>query len=152
MLLVEKKMNLFDVPKDCYLMHCISSDFALGAGIAKEFRRRGCADELNKRYHRNSWDGRGYCIHTSIDGFAGAYHLVTKQKYWHKPSYKTIEEALKMARFYVNYLTLNYDHVTIAMPRIGCGLDKLKWDRVKMLIEKEFGDADIKILVCNLAR
>lgn len=150
MLLVEKKMNLFDVPKNCYLMHCISSDFALEAGIAKEFRRRGCAEELNKRYHRNSWNGRGYCVQTSINGFAGAYHLITKQKYWQKPTYETVGEALKMAHYYVNQLIMNKGHVTIAMPRIGYGLDKLKWDKVKTLIEKEFENEDIEIIACSL--
>lgn len=32
--------NLFDCPKDYYLAHCISGDYALGAGIAKEFVHR----------------------------------------------------------------------------------------------------------------
>lgn len=32
--------NLFDCPKEYYLVHCISGDYALGAGIAKEFNRR----------------------------------------------------------------------------------------------------------------
>ena len=36
MRLVEEKRDLFDVSEDYYLAHCISADFALGAGIAKE--------------------------------------------------------------------------------------------------------------------
>ena len=84
--LTEKKMNLFDVPENCYLVECISSDFALGAGIAKEFRKRGCVDD---------------------------------------------------------------DLVTIAMPRIRCGLDRLKWSQVKSLIEEEFKDVEnLDIIVC----
>ena len=36
MKIVEKKMNLFDTPNRFMLAHCVSVDFTLGAGIAKE--------------------------------------------------------------------------------------------------------------------
>lgn len=38
----------------------------------------------------------------------------------------------------------------IAMPKIGCGLDKQNWSDIKPLIEKVFGDTDIEIVVCSL--
>ena len=40
--------------------------------------------------------------------------------------------------------------LTIAIPKLGCGLDKLEWDKVKKLIENIFSDIDIKIIVCSL--
>ena len=36
----EIKGNLFDMPREYSLAHCISLDCALGAGIAKEFQNR----------------------------------------------------------------------------------------------------------------
>ena len=36
----EEKRDLFSVPDDYYLAHCISADFAMGKGIAVEFNRR----------------------------------------------------------------------------------------------------------------
>jgi hypothetical protein len=33
------------------------------------------------------------------------------------------------------------------MPMIGCGLDKLNWDKVKKLIEKNFKDKQMLITV-----
>ena len=36
---IEKK-DLFTMPQGYYLAHCISADFALGAGIAKVFDKR----------------------------------------------------------------------------------------------------------------
>ena len=36
----------------------------------------------------------------------------------------------------------------IAMPLIGCGLDKLKWEKVRKIIIDTFNDTDIEILVC----
>lgn len=40
MIIKEVKKDLFTVSDDYALAHCISADFALGAGIAKEFDRR----------------------------------------------------------------------------------------------------------------
>ena len=37
----------------------------------------------------------------------------------------------------------------IAMPVIGCGLDKLSWDKVSEIIQEVFSDSDIEILVCK---
>ena len=36
----EEKRDLFSVPDDYYLAHCISADFAMGKGIVVEFNRR----------------------------------------------------------------------------------------------------------------
>lgn len=41
MIIKEVKKDLFTVSDDYALVHCISADFALGAGIAKEFRNGG---------------------------------------------------------------------------------------------------------------
>jgi hypothetical protein len=47
-------------------------------------------------------------------------------------------------------------HVTVngvkklAMPRIGCGLDRLQWEKVKFMIEFVFAKVDVEIVVCNL--
>jgi len=37
MTITEINGNLFEVPQGYYLAHCISGDYALGAGIAKTF-------------------------------------------------------------------------------------------------------------------
>ena len=37
---LEIRDDLFKYDKEYYLVHCISRDFALGAGIAKEFNKR----------------------------------------------------------------------------------------------------------------
>jgi hypothetical protein len=38
----------------------------------------------------------------------------------------------------------------LAMPKIGCGLDKLDWNRVSDMIREIFSDLDIEIMVCYL--
>jgi O-acetyl-ADP-ribose deacetylase (regulator of RNase III) len=38
----------------------------------------------------------------------------------------------------------------LAMPRIGCGLDRLKWEKVSVIIQDTFADMDIEIVVCTI--
>ena len=71
---------------------------------------------------------------------------VTKVRYFHKPTYDTLSSSLHALR----------DHCVssgvreLCMPRIGCGLDKLKWDRVVAMIREVFADMDMVITVYYL--
>lgn len=38
----------------------------------------------------------------------------------------------------------------LAMPRIGCGLDRLKWEKVSVIIQNTFAETDIEIVVCTV--
>lgn len=46
MIFTIENRDLFSVPKEYTLVHCISADFALGAGIAKEFAKCGVKNRL----------------------------------------------------------------------------------------------------------
>ena len=74
------------------------------------------------------------------------FNLITKAKYWHKPTYNSLEEAVVIMK----ELALNEDVKFIAMPKIGCGLDKLQWGKTKEIIQNVFEDTDIEILICHL--
>lgn len=37
----------------------------------------------------------------------------------------------------------------MALPRIGCGLDGLEWDKVKDMLHEVFGDESVEIVVYN---
>jgi hypothetical protein len=39
----------------------------------------------------------------------------------------------------------------IAMPRMGCGLDRLEWTRVKEILSKTFADSGVVLDVYALA-
>ena len=145
MTLAIEKRDLFTVPKDYALCHCISADFALGAGIAREFAERGVKDELIHFYNRDNWDGYGFVLYTHATAWKAEYNLVTKALYYHKPTLKALIEALADMR---GYLAIR-DIKKIAMPKIGCGLDKLKWADVENIIQEVFADTDIEILVCD---
>lgn len=141
----EVKQDLFTVPDDYYLAHCISADFALGAGIAVEFNKQFNMREILKLKYPNF-------LHNYINYHFGGtaliegrvINLVTKERYWHKPTYETLKEALNLA-----YFRIPSDCHKIAMPQIGCGLDRLEWNKVSQIIKDIFQDTDIEILICK---
>lgn len=121
------------------LVHCISADKALGAGIAKEIEERfKVKSKLNEIIY---WDGFGTPIFTAINENFWIVNLVTKWRYFEKPTYETIEEALRESRPLVRCIK----DVKIVMPRIGCGLDGLDWNRVKGIVEKEYMGLDVTV-------
>ena len=133
--------DLFDFGETHELVHCVSADFALGAGIAKKFAIMGVAAELRQIYDGISdWPKyRGHAYHTGH-----IWNLVTKERYWHKPSYQTLRNALISLKEQLLALPVR----EIAMPQIGCGLDKLSWDRVSTIVKDVFADTDFDITVC----
>lgn len=148
MILKEEQRNLFTVPKDYILVHCISADFVMGAGIAEEFTKRGVKKALQESIHYySSIDKVGKCFVTFATGWRAECNLVTKEKYWNKPTYKTLRTSLKAVKTYL-LIPSQHETIKLAMPRIGCGLDRLKWNKVKEIIEEVFADTDIEILVC----
>lgn len=145
----EELRDLFTVPEEYSLAHCISADFAMGKGIAVEFVKQFDMKRLLiERY------GRGYCEHFREDNVIGdclregkVFNLVTKERYWHKPT----EESMRVALQKMKRLCDGYTIQKVAMPLTGAGLDKMNWGTVKDLMQEIFGNSDIEILVCRLA-
>lgn len=133
--------DLFTVPQGYYLAHCISADFALGAGIAKTF------DEVyNMRYKLF----REYNDYTYGGGDAlpidNVFNLVTKPRCFNKPRYESVREALETMRDIMEMIAAT----KLAMPKIASGLDRLDWDEVYNIIYEVFEDTDVEILICEL--
>lgn len=149
------KGNLFDASPDCILVHCISADFALGAGIAKTFREEyGVAAALELCYKINHWNNKGYCLLTpSRDRNNNkrwlVANLVTKERSYHKPTYDSLRQALENFKIYVFDCNRSesLENVQIAMPLIGCGLDGLNWEKVEAIIKDVFKDTKAEITV-----
>lgn len=153
MTLTEIKKDLFTMPKEYALAHCISDDRAMGAGIAVQFTKRGVKQLLDQKYGKINpdeqnpmkWGTKGYCLSVVMDG-QHVMNLVTKNRYWHKPTIASLGNALHSMKIYVRENNIK----KIAMPMIGCGLDKLDPETVKELIEYVFQDEDVEIVICRL--
>ncbi len=134
--------DLFSSTNGHTLVHCISSDCKMGAGIALEF---------NNRFP----DMKSYCLSLNpMIGDALFYHnkekkvfnLVTKKFFHHKPTYYDLEHSLISMKRQLKTLNISQ----LAMPRIGCGLDRLNWGKVQGIIKSTFVDTDIEIVIYNL--
>lgn len=145
MRLIEIRQDLFKVTRDYYLTHCISGDYALGAGIAKTFNEKyDMRAKLHKKYpFQKGEESKNVGKALLVDN---VFNLVTKTRYYQKPLYKDLCAALLDMRTKCENLGIT----KLAMPKIGCGLDKLEWQNVRQLIEYAFGDMDIEIFVCEI--
>lgn len=126
LLFKEIKGDLFSSSKLVALAHCVSADFKMGAGIAVEFRERfGNVDALIESKTRV-----GNVATLKFEDRAPVYYLVTKEKYYEKPTYETLTSCLvNLAKCCVRD---SIHH--LAIPALGCGLDRLEWSRVKQII------------------
>ena len=141
MTITTEKRDLFTMPNRYYLAHCISSDFALGAGIAKTFDSvYNMRFKLFNKYPDYDYYGGDALLVENV------FNLVTKEKYWHKPTYDTLRESLEMMKEQMHFECIT----NLAMPRLGCGLDRLQWPKVYEIICEVFEDMDVEIVICEL--
>ena len=124
--------DLFTQDATWSLAHCVSTDFVMGAGIATVFKTKygRVGDLLAQKV------GIGE-VATLLDKHATPpppllgkhppiFYLVTKEKYWHKPTLKAMEQSLTaLAKACVKH---NVDHLA--------SLDKLNWSSVEKLIKQ----------------
>lgn len=138
------------------MAHCISEDFALAGGIAREFDERF---EMKGRLvthtdftldYAGTWRHNGArAIEIEVADLNCrqdiiVYNLVTKLRVNHKPTYHDLECALVDLR---NKMVTGRKK-KLAIPKIGCGIDGLEWKKVRQLIWEVFVHTDIQIKVC----
>ena len=147
MIYKEEIRDLFSVPDDYCLAHCISADFAMGKGIVVEFNRRFDMKRILQRKYPGYIDQYvkckigGDCI---LEG--RILNLITKERYFHKPTLASMNTALQKMKDICEREHIN----KIAMPTIGAGLDRLEWGDVAAQIKTVFENTEIEILICKL--
>lgn len=133
------------MPHGWWLAHCISADCAMGAGIAKEFSAQ--YPGMRKYLKERGVDPE--CPFEMVGSaivYSNVINLITKRQYFSKPTYGTLRNSLEFMRDYI----VRWHHISkLAMPKIGCGLDKLQWLKVQRILEEVFADVDIHIIICE---
>lgn len=74
------------------------------------------------------------------------YYLITKEKYYDKPTYDSVRASLCAMRDHC----VRHHVQQLGMPRIGCGLDRLQWPHVRKDIEDVFMNTDVTVTVYSL--
>ena len=134
------KGDLFTCPDESSMAHCISKDLKMGAGIATLFKDKFKRVNELKKQKANIGD-----VAILEDNNRFIYYLVTKDKYWNKPTYQTLASSLIKMKEHC----INNNIKLLSIPLIGCGLDRLKWNNVLSIIKKIF-NYDISINVYKL--
>lgn len=142
MIFKEINGDLFKSNSNYTLMHCISHDCAMGAGIAKTFDALmpDMKKQLKRTIRENNLTGYYAMLYK---GKRDVINLVTKERYWHKPTYSSLKASLINAKQIILRNNIKY----IAMPVIGCGLDRLQWSKVSKMVKEIFADTDVEIVV-----
>ncbi|XP_062841683.1 ADP-ribose glycohydrolase OARD1-like [Trichomycterus rosablanca] len=110
----------------------------MGAGIAVDFKRRfGRVPELRKQSKET-----GQCAVLEDDN-RYIYYLVTKRFSTDRPEYSALKQSLTEMKDHC--LTNGVIHVS--MPKIGCGLDRLKWRKVRSILKQVFKHSGISITI-----
>lgn len=133
--------DLFDTHNA--LGHCVSQDIIMGKGIAKTFKSKfGRVDEIKAQ---NKSVGETAVL-LDIKSGRYIYYLITKKRYNQKPTYDTLKSSLQAMKGHI------VDHAVenISIPKIGCGLDRLEWDKVLNIIYEVFVDVEIVVSVYSL--
>ncbi|HHT02783.1 MAG TPA: hypothetical protein GX005_00500, partial [Bacteroidales bacterium] len=96
MTIVEQKGDLFLVDEKYALAHCISHDCAMGAGIATAFREKfpGMKSSLIRTLKTKQINWPNTVIYRSRTKERIVFNLITKNKCWQKPTYKSIETCI----------------------------------------------------------
>lgn len=125
------------------IAHCVSEDFEMSLGIAKIFKNKfGNVENLLNQEKKVGQTA--YIIYEN----KFIFYLVTKKRYFNKPSYKSLKNCLIDMR----EIMLINGIKSLDIPKIGCGLDKLVWEQnskfcVKNIIDEVFQNTEIDINV-----
>lgn len=118
---------------DRTIAHCVSADFLMEEGLSKLIKNKYGTDGINiEQLHHIGWKfiGTKYIL-----------YLVVKEKFWMKPTITDMNRTLINLRHWCTDNNVN----ELAIPRIGCGIDRLYWNDVMSLIQSELENYGISV-------
>ncbi|KAF4532017.1 hypothetical protein B566_EDAN011864 [Ephemera danica] len=131
--------DIYEAPKEYSYVQCVSQDLHCGAGIAAQFKSKYGGIDYMKAQNKTVCD----IAVLPIEDERYLINLITKLKYFHKPTMNSIERCLWELKHFCHEFGVR----KIAMPLIACGLDKQPWTQVQKILEKVMGHSIIDVLV-----
>lgn len=151
------KQDITTISSDFLICHCISADTAMGAGVALALVRRfpSMKSEVKDCLATIPFAQRVGQVVFFVDDTTNAIvaNMITKAHYWDKSS--TMPQGvyldnLRQCLILVKQVMLERNIKKLAMPKIGCGLDRCSWMDVESIILDVFDGTDYDITVCVL--
>ncbi|KAJ8982933.1 hypothetical protein NQ317_004589 [Molorchus minor] len=135
----EEQRDLFQVPAEFALAHCVAQDLQMSRGIAAAFKEKfGNVDELRRQRPEV-----GDVLQLGEDETSRrVFYLVTKHLSRDKPTYENVWESLISLRGAL----LSQEVTHLAIPKLSCGLDGLNWRVVRNMLEVLFQFTGIEVL------
>lgn len=131
--------DLFALPKEYALAHCVTKDLESSRGIATVFRKKfGGVQSLKLQE-----PAVGRALHHQSQG-QHLFYLVTKDQPQQESNYQALWESLIHLRSHLQFLGVK----KLGIPKLGCGYDGLDWRIVRPMLEKIFRSTKIRITVC----
>ena len=124
--------------------HCISADAKMSKGFADLLSQR-ISGLRNTCRQTKLLSGQTFPFWDRA-GNRYIYNLVTKTKFSQKPNLTTLSLTLEEMKSHARLHGVS----TIAIPKIGCGLDQMNWQEVVKLLRDIFAYSNIRTVVYTL--
>ena len=139
--------NIFVGPRNVLqflgsIAHCVSSDFHMNKGVARQISSAYPCMRPTLQSIETPIVGSSVAVSLPWEN-KSIFNLVTKSQFFDKPTYYDLSRSLNCIKQKILQKGIN----AIVMPKIGCGLDKLKESRVFSLICDIYGKTNIKIFI-----
>ena len=107
---VEQQGDLLDFPDS--IANCISADFKLGAGLAKQIKEKFPSYFPTKKEYKQQ------VLHGQYLGRVKfVFHLIVKPRYFHKPTYRSLRKALLALHDQLSFYRIE----KLGIPHLSCG-------------------------------
>lgn len=120
------------------IAHCISADMHMGAGIAKKIKEKYRTDTSNTN------EAKIGDVITQVVEDKLILHVVTKSKYYEPfPTWNNYKLGIKNLLKICEEKSIDKLHI----PKLGCGLDALNWEKCFLLLKQLFTNSKTKVTV-----
>ena len=141
MKMTEIEMNIMAAPQGYYLATAISRDKKFQVGLPalfeKNYKISKKMDRLESQLGEEIQVGDA-CLIDNV------YLLVVKYSSYDEPIREALIDAISAMHDNMDALMVD----KLAIPKLCCGKNGLEWDDVKSILESEFQNRDVDILVC----
>lgn len=133
--------NIFDLPENETIAHCIAKDCLMTEGIAKKIKRKFNVNVELLQSKANV----GNAILQNDNG-KNIIHLITKEITHYEPHWKDFRTSITSLK----KLCVDNNISELHIPKIGTGMDKLHWPKVFRLLNSVFYQTNIDVTVWYL--